>query len=139
MEQSDIENFLGVGRDLQVSGLSVEKQRDFVEKQKDFVEKQRDFEEIVDEEMYQGQSLVDHQEGEEFSFCEDELQKAHQDAAFKRKDNFQSPQDKCEFKCDSCGEIKTSELNLKVHIKMKHKVGESKENIPGKKVSSIGP
>ena len=123
MEQSHIENFLGVARELQVSGLAVDMQKDFEE------------DEII-EESHQGQDdKPDHQEGDkggELSSREDELRKAHEDTIFKTQD-FPS---KCEFKCDWCGEIKSSEPSLKVHIKMKHKVAESKSNPPEKKVSS---
>ena len=118
MEQSHIENFLGVAKDLQVSGLAVEKEFEG--------------DEIAD------QSLVDHQEGEEggkLSSCEDDSQKEHEATVSKTPD-FPSPQNKYEFKCDWCGEIKSSEPSLKVHIKMKHKVAESKSNPPEKKVSS---
>ena len=118
VEQSHIENFLGVARDLQVSGLAVEKEFEG--------------DEIAD------QSLVDHQEGEEggkLSSCEDDSQKEHEATVSKTQD-FPSPQNKYEFKCDWCGEIKSSEPSLKVHIKMKHKVAESKANPPEKKVSS---
>ena len=122
MEQSHIENFLGVARELQVSGLAVDMQKDFEE------------DEII-EESHQAQEKPDHQEGDkggELSSREDELRKAHEDTIFKTQD-FPS---KCEFKCDWCGEIKSSEPSLKVHIKMKHKVAESKANVPEKKVSS---
>ena len=119
VEQSHIENFLEVARELQVSGLAVERQKDF-------------------EKRHQSQSLIGHQEEEEgglLSSCEDDLQKAHEDTDSKTQD-FPSPENKCEFKCDWCGEMKSSEPSLKVHIKMKHKVAESKANPPEKKVSS---